>query len=267
MEYYDDWLVFLIVKKLDRLSLEKWNELIGDERDVAEWYRLEVFLTARFRILEGSNKVESKSVETRSVEQPSSSKAPKSSCHVSESSSKTNTVKCYYCKGGHRAKSCFTFKKKNPSERRKIVESANLCINCLSPSHKLAECASTHHSLLHLDSISKRESTANKPRTSPLKASEALESSSSSSSSMTNHLVERISDSNKDVLLATAIIVANFGSGKRVILKALLDQGSQMSLIPTFAARRLHLPTEPYTGVPLTSAGGDKIDTRRGGKF
>lgn len=38
-----------------------------------------------------------------------------------------------------------------------------------------------------------------------------------------------------------------------------LDQGSQMSLISTFAAKRLCLKSEPYTGIPLTGAGGEKI--------
>lgn len=272
VESYDDWLVFIIVKKLDRLSLEKWNELIGDERSVIEWVTLEEFLNVRFRILEGNGAVDSNAVDSNAVQQTQSTlaaKSSKSSCHLSENKAKTDKVKCYYCKGGHRAKSCFTFKKKNPSERRKIVESANLCFNCLSPGHRLAECSSTrncfkcglqHHSLLHLDSVPR---SAVQDRNSRNPTSKDI-SSSSSSTSLSNHLVEYVSDSNTDVLLATAIIVVNYGSGKKVFLKALLDQGSQMSLMTTFAARKLRLDSEPYTGIPLTGAGGDAIDTRRG---
>lgn len=269
IDEYSDWLVFLIVKKLDAQSLEKWNELIGDERDVIEWKKLEEFLNTRFRILEGNKRVDTRQAETSSKQNSS-----KSACHLSENHPKADkrsdkvTVKCYYCKGGHRAKSCFSFKNKNPSERRRMVESANLCINCLSPSHKLVECASTrncfkcglqHHTLLHLDSP--RQENQFQAKNSNTRA---LESTSSSESSVANHLVDHIVDSKKDVLLATAVIVVKCGSGKKVFLKALLDQGSQMSLISTYAAKRLRLAVEPYTGIPLSAAGGERIDTRRG---
>ncbi|XP_037033049.1 uncharacterized protein LOC119072036 [Bradysia coprophila] len=185
---YSDWLVFLIVKKLDSLSLEKWNELIGDERAVIEWTKLEEFLNTRFRILEGG--------EPDSKRTPSHQNLARTSCHVSESHAK-------------------------------------------------------------------RESTVKKANHS---STQALESSSSSSSSasIANHLVDHIIDTNKDILLATAVIVVNLGSGKKVFLKALLDQGSQMSLISTFAAKRLKLQAEVYQGIPLTAAGGEKIETRRG---
>lgn len=68
---------------------------------------------------------------------------------------------------------------------------------------------------------------------------------------------------NNEVILATAVIVFKLDSNKVVTLRALLDQGSQMSLI-SFAAKQLRSKSEPYIGVPLTGAGGEEIQSNRG---
>lgn len=116
-----------------------------------------------------------------------------------------------------------------------FIAEKRVCQNCLFPGHRMADCKSTykckkcgqkHHITIH----DKFASTVNNAR---------------------------IPHFNK-VLLATASVPVYSSTGEKIILKALIDQGSQVNLISESACQKLRLKKQK-TNIPLMGIGGTNV--------
>ncbi|XP_050066536.1 uncharacterized protein LOC126555682 [Aphis gossypii] len=157
-------------------------------------------------------------------------------------------VKCSFCERDHAMYRCFLFKKKSLTERREFVVKKKLCFICLSNDHIASACSSTylckscngrHHILLHIDA--KRGLTTNSIdlAKSDNKSGTAINKDEDSSTSPS---FSGASQSDIRFVLATALVRVRDSSGEYVVIRVLLDSGSQVSAITTECAKRLGLP-------------------------
>jgi hypothetical protein len=125
---------------------------------------------------------------------------------------------------------CETFKGRSAEERRDQVYRLQLCLNCLGK-HRVRNCRSTfacrtcaqkHHTLLH-DCYKRPDPPKRAPESASVNMVRPL------------HL-------NRVVLLATAQVIVCSPTGKQTQTRALLDSGSEITLIAEHVVHQLQLP-------------------------
>lgn len=154
---------------------------------------------------------------------------------------------------------CTKFLSMIPNDRYKLVKTKRICVNCLSVSHLIAnctdsvrcsECSRSHHSLLHFPNSKKVMVSTTKsegqsgPESVPAASSQptatavALCAVGSECTAAPALSVGSISES---VLLGTAQCKVLDADGNIIVLRALVDSGSQKDLITTECCERLKL--------------------------
>ncbi|XP_059062777.1 uncharacterized protein LOC131855518 [Achroia grisella] len=241
---WDPVIIYLVVQKLDLESHKEWEEYAYKENseDLPSWTELKKFLESKFRTLELVNPYTSSSIKERPV-------ATKERTFHATTTEKT----CFMCKENHTLCHCKEFAKMDPQQRSHYVKTNNLCYNCLLPGHTVFKCriAMTcrichrrHHSLLHED----KNNNAN--------TSGHLEKSLQPNVSAHFRVEERdyntviasnySSNCGKETaFLATAMVTVKNKKGHTVVLRALIDQGSEQSFISEKAAQLLQLERTP----------------------
>lgn len=194
-----------------------------------------------------------------------------SQTHTSQPQTNFN---CSYCRlNGHKIYTCDKFSKLSYPEKSKFVFDNKMCRNCLGSKHALETCLSKgcyvcsgrHHSLLHIDS---RNSAQNSNRTnynsryndpnrstnsgrqngpgnsnnSQIFQNSNYNSSQSAVGTTIPSLLTAYSTSG-DVLLATAEVTLYDINNQPIKAKALLDSGSQSSIITENLVRKLKYKT------------------------
>lgn len=145
---------------------------------------------------------------------------------------------CPHCGGSHLLRSCPSFLKLAVKDRKLTAEKFRHCFNCLGSNHLLNKCPSTrtcstcsgrHHTLLHLPRSSDNPQNTSNSTNPPVQVSTVAHSINPSVNS-------------HQILLATAIVKVRASNGELIPPRALLDQGSQATLITEDAVQRLRLP-------------------------
>lgn len=157
-------------------------------------------------------------------------------------------IKCVLCNGKHYLFGCDSFKHLSSIHKKQIVKEKHLCFNCLKSGHgskncrnkkNCLHCNKRHHSLIHPDGnqknnqvlkgeSDKRLETSNKTETDL----QALKTTQKETNYTTqNDTVSLNHIRGKTVLLATAKICVIGKNGKKVEIRALLDQGSEVTFI------------------------------------
>ncbi|XP_070168813.1 uncharacterized protein [Polyergus mexicanus] len=149
---------------------------------------------------------------------------------------------CSLCPARHFINACPAFVSKTASQRRDIVKQQKRCCNCLSARHSAQECKSKyscrvchekHHSMLHIDS----DSGSNSSRTI------ISDCSSPQPSGSTPEINSLIASTRKrsPVLLATIWVTVRCPSSRTAVVRALLDQDSEMTFISESLAQLLRV--------------------------
>lgn len=221
--------VFLVSRSIDEETLKEWKK--DTPCDTPTYAELHSFLLARWRSLDDIPHQKQRTAKT----------------FVSNNSNR-KADKCSMCSDSHWIGSCAAFKTLSVSDRHNVVTSKQLCVNCLSKSHSLAQCSSQqtcktcneqHHSLLHYDSSIKQSSasglhsqtTTFSPYSSPFQPY---------SSAVTTHSSVTLTSKRK-ILLSTVVLRVLDSSGNPHLCRALLDSGSDTSYITVALARKLNL--------------------------
>lgn len=263
---WDPILVHLLLQKLDTDTYNDYIESLKQPRELPSLTDFLQFLEAKFTSLESSRRKQERPITDQQQRSPSNNKfqptykafsanqnlKPKTSNNLTNehystlnktTSNVPNYVKCPLCSNEHGLFHCNEFIKLHLFDRRKLIAKHNLCRNCLfdhkgkqcKSEKRCRQCTGQHHTLLHEDT------SVNK---TPNKIMEKTKNESASTSNSHTSL-EDISET----LLATAQVKVKTNDGSEIVLRALIDQGSQVSLITENAAQRLELPRQKRHGV------------------
>lgn len=160
----------------------------------------------------------------------------------STSTPAAGSVKCPNCDGSHQLSNCPSFKGLSVDDRYAVVSKHRLCMSCFSNRHwsnkckeSCPKCKRRHHLLLHKDAETGQGSAAQQPP--------AVMLGSQPSSS---------------VLLGTAIVMVRDVSGELQPVRALLDSGSQISIIKRDCLDRLGFRWSRWTA-SLTGLSGQSV--------
>ncbi|XP_012543284.2 uncharacterized protein LOC105840772 [Monomorium pharaonis] len=253
-DLWNDFLVHLVIQRLDPVTRKACNLKWSEADDPPTYEELNRFLTGRCRALD-DNAISSNSKSNRA--------SNVSRAHVATTSDSAQRLNasapaCPLCKARHYLSACPKFVALTPKLRMETVKKFKRCLNCMSAAHLLPDCTSQyscrscqkrHHSLLHMELASPLSSSAN----------ENAGGESSAISEQINSLVASTTTCARDqVLLATARVTVGVSSGNSVVVRALIDQGSEATFISetlaqTLRAKRTRMP------VAVSAVGGVQI--------
>ena len=175
----------------------------------------------------------------------------------------SNEKGCVICKYKHPVAFCPVFKSKHLQERRKIAREHGLCFNCLKTNHQVKNCPSTkrclkercgrsHHTLLHEDlrvesrpSLTSNERSFIQTSASPKENARNPEPVSNSLPIVQTNINQVCFQPQRKVLLQV-LPVRIHSQGNTVDTYAVLDPGSDSTLIRKDLAERLQLVGETY---------------------
>lgn len=215
------FLTRLCLIKLDTESLKAFEQSLKNPKQLPSFQVLLEFLETRYLLLDTiDDKKSSKGVCTNYLQE--------------------NKIKCPFCEGDHFLFHCKKFADLNVQKRSLFVQTRKLCRNCIA--HRKNQkciskftcsiCNKNHHTLLHFNAKVRSE----KNSSSVGKQSE-IQNNQEVSQITSTHLGNKSA-----VLLSTALVYIKTISGRYEPFRALIDQGSQASLISENAAQILGLP-------------------------
>ncbi|XP_076278422.1 uncharacterized protein LOC143208163 [Lasioglossum baleicum] len=242
IEEWDEWFAFLLTEKLDETTRLAWEATLAVPTAVPRFDALEDFL-------------ENRSHSLTSMRSAESSKPSSTSRHVLAVNAEEPTPKgqggrrCPLCSGTHTLGTCNQFQKLSAAKRRDLVSSKELCFSCFASGHQLPHCTSIyrcrvcgqqHHTTLH-DAYTGQGAAP-----------------SDSSSTAAIHAVQ----TPQGILLATAKVKLEAPNGRTLMVRALLDSGSESSFLSEWAAQTLRLRKRAVQ-VSLTGYQGINVGTAR----
>ncbi|KOB70094.1 Uncharacterized protein OBRU01_15913 [Operophtera brumata] len=277
VDSWDPLIIHLMCQKLDTETLNEYLLSVKEIKEVPKLDEFLSFLEKTFTVMETSRRKS----EPKSNQNYKYQKTYKNVEHMKESSTgrsiaqpvsdrnvyATKYFKCAICKtNSHGIFNCIKFRELSPSVKLRTTEKLQLCENCLY-SHYGKECISekrcrdcnqAHNTLLHEaftqhnNETGARASTSSSANVSTFKQGQRP-SVRSSHVSLQPEIPE--------ILLATAVIRVEKEDGSYVNMRALLDQGSQTSLITENAAQLLGLPRKRCQGV-ITGIGAKQSNCK-----
>ncbi|XP_043064077.1 uncharacterized protein LOC122320066 [Drosophila ficusphila] len=250
------WLAYHAASRLPKETLNAWEHHQGSTATVPSYADLESFLNDRLVVMDA---IENRSASNDLNPGPGSSDAMRRvRVHNVRDESGRPGLSSHHCNGGHILRRCSAFLAMDAWRRKEIVGRAKLCINCLSKAHALPRCTSNkgcqicgqrHHTLLHLPSATQPAIASQAPSapTSSLQPRSSVANNGEQSQREVGseyRCFTSSSPSNRvgNVLLATArITVQNPDNGLQAVITALIDQGSEATIVSEHVVQSLHL--------------------------
>ncbi|XP_036140647.1 uncharacterized protein LOC118644911 [Monomorium pharaonis] len=257
IETWDDFLVFIAVEKLDSESVKVWEQHLGSSTEPPTWNQFLDFLLTRLRSVQAYEKSRIGKMP------PPQQNFAKSHFQGRSQEFSENSDSCPLCSETHYLSSCPQYKDKSVQQRTAIVSQHNLCYNCLRP-HRVSTCRSTrrclkcgkkHHTTIH------RIDTKNEPGTST--SSEVPTANSLSNDTHVLHSAIEQNSVSSCILLATARVVIVSSKGETATARALIDQGSEISLVSEHLVQQLRLP-RTSSSISLIGVGAKKSSKTKG---
>lgn len=249
IDTWDPLVIHIVTQKLDSVTYNDYIQSLISPRDLPTLQEFFEFMEAKFTSLEASKRKQDPIKQpqqhfksfTSSNDKGSSSSSPKKP--FKPSSNKNNSrfskyLACTLCNKNHGIFRCSEFLKLQPSEKKSLVAKLNYCFNCLhnhngndcTSEKRCHECNGRHNTLLHEAFLKSQKSDDNDRQHD-------------------SHVAQNSKSNIAEVLLATAQLKVQGVDGTYQNMRALIDQGSQTSLISEKAAQKLGLPRQRCKGV------------------
>ncbi|XP_058791049.1 uncharacterized protein LOC131664177 [Phymastichus coffea] len=270
VDQWDDWFVQLVERRLDKVTKTDWEKSIERNDGFPPYQDLKKFLECRCRTLMTASTMDTEPVTSIAKSKPleKSNGATKMNSAKTHSSHTTQVQQpppsadnkkvakvkepCLSCKGNHSLGYCHNFVNTNCAGRWRLVEKLGVCVNCLRLGHNSSTCPSPircrvtncnqlHHSFLHGNSMGPAAASSNEP-TGP-----------SLSSPSTYHTQSR---GKRVILMATARIILETAAGETLLVRALLDPASEVSLVSERVVQALRL-SKRRSCTKITGVGGE----------
>ncbi|KAL7291717.1 hypothetical protein TKK_0014506 [Trichogramma kaykai] len=253
VDHWDRWFVSIIVFNLDTHTRELWEQHLPADGVPPSYEQLIKFLENRVQALDTANCADTETSQrsARFSKETAQKSKSISAHHASGAQSPVRQVsKCTLCTAAHRLGSCPEFNKLSVDQRWKYARDQNLCFNCLSKAHKGSECPSAfkcrackqlHHTKLHRQQSKPEDTQSNQAHMAAVSRDDDI-------------LCSHASTANRVTLLGTAQITAVNERGDRLLIRALIDPGSEGSFITEKVVQALSLRK---TSTPLFITGVD----------
>ncbi|XP_018399383.1 PREDICTED: uncharacterized protein LOC108777081 [Cyphomyrmex costatus] len=266
---WDDVLIFTVTQRLDPESVKVWEQTIGSSKELPTWNQFLEFLITRLVTLQN--------YEKSRTGKPFQSIQNSQRLHFQGKVQDSDSKVCPFCEEAHWPYNCPLYKNKPLSQRFALVKRHRLCYNCFGP-HRAVQCrmsvhckkcAGKHHVSLHRGNFEGSKATAKSSTPSETNKPENLHAEGSTACQEKKkpfqvfHSLELNKLNQHTVLLATALVSIRSSTGHCCQARALIDQGSEISLITERLAQRLHLP-QIRSNISLIGVGGKKCNTSRG---
>ncbi|XP_073964611.1 uncharacterized protein [Choristoneura fumiferana] len=263
IDTWDPILIHILSQKLDAETHKDYMESLQRPRDLPEMSDFLLFLENKFTAMESLRRKQENgqkpimSVPTNTAKPERSHFRPYHSSNkaISQPSQCVKNIKlnCAICNSNeHRIYYCGRFLEMSPSVKRQTIAKLNFCNNCLfshngkpcTSNNRCRECNGNHNTILH-DAFARHSNMT--PGHVPYKVPPTA------CTEKTNlHVAQQ--DEIQETLLATALIQVWGADAVPRIMRAIIDQGSQISLITEHAAQILGLPRQKCNGV-ITGVG------------
>lgn len=256
VDHWDFILANTLLKKIDNATATRFELQNNNSSDTMPKYKdifsfLEHHCNALFTLDSCNSKPKFKRNDTIKTTRSSVRPVHASASFLGTNNNSNNhfSRNCVLCNNNHALYKCPDFNSKPPNERFQFVKQKNLCVNCLSHIHKTINCNSTmtcrtckkkHHSLLHFDRPveSSNSGDVNSQLVVPNANAPRAETQTQS--------LAGFSRAPASVLLSTALVEVLDIRGHYQKIRALIDTGSQTSLIAQKCANRLGLPRHKF---------------------
>lgn len=243
---WDPILVHILSQKLDSVTHSDYNDSLKNARELPVLKEFLDYLEAKFTSLEslqrkhdtvqksnisnsqnqGYSHLKKQYNNQNKGSQSASNKMVTKSFH-------TLAIKCPLCNNEHGIYRCSKFLEMTNNAKLNTVNKLQLCVNCLfshngnkcTSTHRCRKCKGQHNTLLH-DACNE-----------------------SSDEKQTNSANVSQDDNDSEILLATAVVKIQGADGTLHKMRALIDQGSQISLITEHAAQLIGIKRQKCKGV------------------
>ncbi|XP_070139213.1 uncharacterized protein [Drosophila bipectinata] len=278
----DHWLVHHLLTKLPSSTTQAWEHSLGSSTVIPTFSMLETFLLERLVSIDlienrnqplGTRSAPGQSSHPRAPNRSNFNSTNRHSFHVT---TEMGAPQCTLCQRNHVLRRCPSFLAKDCFARKTIVDRIKACLNCLSTGYALSHCGSTrnclqcgqrHHTLLHFPNIATQptNSALSRQPTNGVHSAQGTQQSVASRSSVLSQqhsLAPCLTASNETQLLsavatyqnpsttilATALIrIVNDQTGQSVLVRALIDHGSEGTLITESLVQTLGLSRTPIS--------------------
>ncbi|XP_076549176.1 uncharacterized protein LOC143306595 [Osmia lignaria lignaria] len=232
-----------------------WETSLANSKDIPPFHQLAAFLENQIQAMDAAqlgdpllHPAGPKSAKEAKPKVKEEAVKKRSSTTVLTAAAKsTQPRKCPSCSGNHSLGYCYKFKALAPSKRKERAQTLKACSNCLTVGHDSSKCPSKqsclacsgrHHTLLY-DALKITPSTSKQDTMEavPTGSSSSLSDEPSSATSLSLTAGPRSA-----ALLATAKVKLEAPSGETLEVRALLDTGSDASLVSSWVVQALRLP-------------------------
>lgn len=266
IDTWDPIIIHILSNKLDSDSHNDYIESLKNSKELPILKEFLDFLETKFTCLEASRRKTETSLprqyQSPNYQQSTSSYRKNyqpvyktnnySNKYHNQATSNTKlsfatsgSVKCPLCNHDHALYTCKNFLEMNNELKLKTIAKLEVCKNCLYchygkaciSTKKCRQCQEYHNTILH-DAFAK-------PKQVPTKAYSNMQSKSNAANASTHVTQSECSD----VLLSTALIKVKGADQSYHVMRAFIDQGSQVSIITERAAQILGLRRRHCSGV------------------
>jgi len=258
---WDYILVYVAVQLLDPESFKEWERQLGSTKDLPTWQQHIEFLISRHLTLQSYENSSGKKGST-----PLQPTKVKTHFQGKLTESKPKQIyNCTICLDSHYTAWCPQFNSKTVKQKLALLNQHQLCYNCLD-NHKIVKCRNPkrcqkcgrrHHTSIHPDKPQTTANTSTKTEQDTPIATTSKTDSTSVNAVNVHHTTTRY------VLLATAQVTVIVANGNCAQARALIDQGSEISLISERLAQQLKM-SRKQSSIPLIGVGALTLNKTKG---
>lgn len=259
-------LIYVISQKLDIQTRKEWEQSLKASTSIPTMAEMLIFLETTFRTLES---IEEEAVSTTPHAINRETRRKPTKFVRAHTISTVNDDNCPCCHKRHPLYKCFRFTNLPSTEKKNFVNQHRLCRNCLNSGHMQFACKHTtrchicresHHTILHNEFSKNSSPPAELANTTVNQTFQPPENTSTPETATVSTHITNLSTRNLNPALLPTVQLIIKTQNRNLKVKALVDQGSQLSFISEELSQVLPFPKHK-TRINVSGIGGHRALT------